>query len=325
MANGPSDTDSGQGRAHSGGGWTPIPDPTRLTTEQLRATEAVLNQNIFTAVAGLRELVETRLTAMDKATELLATDVRQVPSDLDKGIATLKALLEQRLDAMDKADSLVAVAVDRAFAEVQSVRERIRDEFAAADTSLRELLGARIDAMDTAARVLADSYEKVPSDIDRAAASLKEVLAGDIQRVSAVTLEKFNAVDALFASNATALTAALAAQEKAVAEQNKSNTLAIDKSEQATKETIAANANQTSTGLAGLSTVMDDLKARVVRLEASIQNTRVASEDTLAVGTFRQTSEANRANQSRQTFQLAIAALSAIVAVIAVLFAVLHK
>ena len=103
---------------------------------------------------------------------------------------------------------------------------------------------------------------------------------------------------------------ALAAQEKAVAEQNKSNTLAIDKSEQATKETIAANANQTSTGLAGLGTVMDDLKSRVVRLEGLIQSSRIASEDSLAVNTFGQTAEQNRMVQSRTNIQLSIAAIS---------------
>ena len=179
--------------------------------------------------------------------------------------------------------------------------------------------------MDQATKLLAQSFEKVPSDIDRVASGLQEVLRGEIRLVQTQTLEKFAAVDALFASNATALTAALAAQEKAVAAQNDSNTLAITKSEQATKETISANANQTSTGLAGLSTTIDDLKSRVVRLEGLTQNTRQASEDNLAVNTFGQTAEQNRVVQARATLQLTIAGLSALIAIVAVIFVAVKK
>jgi hypothetical protein len=41
------------------GGWQPIPDPTKLTTEQLRRE-----------LATLREILETRLHGMDRATKL---------------------------------------------------------------------------------------------------------------------------------------------------------------------------------------------------------------------------------------------------------------
>jgi hypothetical protein len=256
----------------------PNPDPTRLTTAQLRETETVLNRNIDVAVAGLRELLTQRIDGMDKATELLAATVGKVPSDMDK-----------------------------------------------ATGALRDLLNARIDAMDTATKLLADGLHQFPSNVDRAVSGQKEVLLGEIFRVRDIMLEKFAAVDALFASNATALTAALAAQEKAVAAQNDSNTLAITKSEQATKETITANAAQTTTGLQGLSTTMDDLKSRIVRLEGLLQSARLATEDSRATGTFSQTAEANRMAQSRATLQLAVAVISALIAVAAIIALVLKK
>jgi hypothetical protein len=330
VANGPPGPDGGDRD------WRPAPDPTLLTTQQLRATEAALDQKILAAVAGLRELLEQRLAGMDKATELLAATVGRVPSETDKAIISLRDLINRRLDGMDTAAELQHAASQRSIADSREDHGRIRIELATAVSGLRELLVARIDGMDQATRLLADNLDRLPSDMDRTAGSLKEILDGDIDRVkevltgdirqvSAVTEEKFAAVDALFASNATALTAALAAQEKAVAEQNKSNTLAIDKSEQATKETIAANAAQTTTGLSGLSTALDDLKQRIVRLEGQVQSSRTASEDTLAVGTFRQTTEQNRAVQSRTNIQLAIAAFSGLIAIIAIIFAVVQK
>jgi hypothetical protein len=305
--------------------WRPRPDPTLLTTQGLRDLETGLNRTILERISGLREVLEQRLQGMDKATELLAATVDRIPgqamTDLEHArveaiqrFESLRELIEQRLSGMDKATELLAATVDRVPSETDK-----------ATHALRELLSSRIDGMDQATRLLASNFEKVPSDIDRSTHALREVMQGEINQVSAVMLEKFAAVDDLFTSNATALTAALAAQEKAVAAQNDSNTLAIDKSERTTIETIKANAAQTTSGLTGLSGIMDDLKSRVVRLEGLIQQTRIASEDSLAVNTFGQTAEQNRSVQARATMQLAIAAISAIVAVVAVLFATLHK
>ena len=113
-------------------------------------------------------------------------------------------------------------------------------------TALRELVEQRLGAMDLATKVLAGSVEKFPSDIDRAVGNTREVVLGEVRRVQNVTEEKFAAIDGLFNTNDKALTAALAAQEKAAAEQQKSNTLAIDKSEKTTIETIRANDDKTA-------------------------------------------------------------------------------
>jgi hypothetical protein len=212
--------------------WRPRPDPTVLTTQQLRETEAALNRTIAERVAGMRELLEQRLDGMDRATVLLAEQIAKIEPDLVHGRAVLRA------------------------------------ELAASILNLRELIEARLDAMDKANDLLAENVRQFPSDLDKATKALREVLQADIRNVQDVSQEKFSAIEGTFASNALALTAALAAQKEAAAEQNKSNTLAITKSEQATKETIAANAAQTATGQTSLSRELADLKERLVRLEA---------------------------------------------------------
>lgn len=67
----------------------PRADPTPVTTEQIRRE-----------VMGLRELVETRLAAMDKATELLAQTVGKVPSETDKAIEHLKSLHSEKFHSI---------------------------------------------------------------------------------------------------------------------------------------------------------------------------------------------------------------------------------
>lgn len=65
--------------------WVPIPDPTTLTTEQLRRE-----------LAALREILETRLDAMDKAVNLLHEITNRQPT-----IAEVVARYDEKLDAIN--------------------------------------------------------------------------------------------------------------------------------------------------------------------------------------------------------------------------------
>jgi septal ring factor EnvC (AmiA/AmiB activator) len=224
MAKRTDDDDDGRARYLAASrDWRPVPDPTKLTTDAVNAVTDQYRRDMHSH----RELLETRLEAMDKATELLAATLNHVPTETDKAV-----------------------------------------------NALRDLLGARIDGMDVATKLLADQVAEVPTATDKAINALKAILLGEITNVRSTSLEKFTAIEGTFASNALALTAALAAQKEAAAEQNKSNTLAITKSEQATKETIAANAAQTTNSLASLAATVADLKDRLVRLEAGGLATR---------------------------------------------------
>jgi hypothetical protein len=238
-------------------------DPTRLTTDAVNAVTEQFRRDLD----SLRELFEARLSAMDKATELLAATVGKVPSDTDKAVG-----------------------------------------------ALRELLAARIDGMDTATKLLAAQVSEVPTSTDKAVAALRLILQGEIRNVQDVAQEKFTAIEGTFASNALALTAALAAQKEAAAEQNKSNTLAIGKSEQGTKETIAANASQTGTSLASQAALIADLKERLVRLESGgLATVAAAGEQRAARG------------ERRLDIGQVVAVVSVIVAVLSVVLYILKK
>ena len=120
---------------------------------------------------------------------------------------------------------------------------------------LREILEVRLNCME-------EDVERLANTRHEALASEREFILARLDSVQSVSLERFKAIEGTFASNALALTAALAAQKEAAAEQNKSNTLAIDKSEVATQKRIDANAELTTTSLKSLSDRLDDLKER---------------------------------------------------------------
>lgn len=293
----------------------PVPDPTRQT--QLLVDRAI---------GAFREVMETRLAGMDTATQLVARDVRTARADTEasqqriqetvaRDIAALHELLAARLSAMDKATELLAASVGKVPSDTDK-----------AVAALRDLLGARIDAMDVATKLLAATVDTIPSDVDRAVASATELIQQQVRNVQDVANEKFLAIDGTFASNALALTAALAAQKEAAAEQNKSNTLAITKSEQATKETISANAAQTATGLGSQAATIADIKERVVRIESMGAGSRAAVTENRAADTFSQADRIAAAAQARAAISIAVAVVSSLIAVAAIIVVIaLHK
>src|ERR1039458_7835294 len=115
-------------------GRPPVPDPTVLTT-----------QLVDRAIGAFREVVETRLQAIDRATELVAKDVVSATAETD--------LAAQRMQAHITRDIL-------------NLRELIEANL--------ETISARNNGMDTATRLLADSVAKFTSDVDRAVQSRSE-------------------------------------------------------------------------------------------------------------------------------------------------------
>ena len=69
----------------------PIPDPTLLTTEQQAR-----------GLTNLRELLETRLIAVEQSNRHQFDDLRRVPTDTDRQVAHLKELLNEKFNSVQK-------------------------------------------------------------------------------------------------------------------------------------------------------------------------------------------------------------------------------
>jgi hypothetical protein len=147
-----------------------------------------------------------------------------------------------------------------------------------------------------------------------------------VRSVQDVSAEKFTAIEGTFASNALALTAALAAQKEAAAEAKKSSDLAIDRANSTTKDTIVSNAAQFSNSLASQAATIADLKDRVVRIESGGAATSAARGETRQDATFGQTAQlAATADQHAREIASAAgqrAVLAAVISAVAVLVAI---
>jgi hypothetical protein len=237
-------------------------------------------------------------------------------------------ILVTRLEAMDTATTLNAQRLNEWAGATEKQHEHLREDFDRQVQALKELQAVRIDGMDKATKLLADNVAKIPSDIDRAVEALRIELKSDTHNVQEVSAEKFQAIEGTFASNALALTAALAAQKEAAAEQNKSNTLAIDRANSTTKETIAANAAQFTNSLASQAATIADLKDRVVRIESGGVATKEAQSENLTArhsdATFTQAEQISKAATQRATMGLMISAIIAVIGIIAFVLSVAH-
>src|SRR5271163_46358 len=69
----------------------PVPDPTLLTTQQL-----------LRELSTLRELIFTRLDAMDRATSLLSETVNRTPTVVQTEISHVRELTGERFTAIDQ-------------------------------------------------------------------------------------------------------------------------------------------------------------------------------------------------------------------------------
>lgn len=108
----------------------PVPDPTVLTTEQLQRE-----------IAALRDLIYTRLDAMDTAIKLLADGVNKVPSETTSQVSHLKELIFTRFSERD-------LRVQQAALDSRDALEAARSSAQVAIAKAEESLNKRFDIGD---------------------------------------------------------------------------------------------------------------------------------------------------------------------------------
>lgn len=94
---------------HRDGDSRPIPDPTQLTTQQL-----------VREISALKELIFTRLDAIDRATELLAADVHRQPTEITTHVGHLKELITARFMERDLRNDQYSLYTKEALQEARN-------------------------------------------------------------------------------------------------------------------------------------------------------------------------------------------------------------
>ena len=186
---------------------------------------------------------------------------------------------------------------DQAWVERSEMREHVADQV--------KVIEQRLGDMDRATELLSTQTLRVPSEVDRQVGHVREVHSEKFISIANQFAERDHRSERESRDNKVAVDAAFAAQKEAAAEQNKSNTLAISKSEIATTEAINKLEQLVQAALKGLEGKITDMTDRVNRIETSV------------VGLAQQRAGAN-GNQST-TFMI----VSAIVGVASIVIAII--
>src|ERR1700733_1748140 len=75
----------------------------------------------------LKEIINTRLDAMDKAASLFQENLTRVPTDVDKQVTQLKSIIDTRIDAMDLATKLLRESMGRVPSDTDKQVQHLRE------------------------------------------------------------------------------------------------------------------------------------------------------------------------------------------------------
>jgi hypothetical protein len=177
----------------------PIPDPSLLTTEQLRRE-----------LSALRDSIETRLDGMDKATDMINVQINRTPAEIEKAIHQLSDLNSEKFEGARR--------------ERESIEQNIKGHL----VDLNTVFANKVDS-------LADSFNTRHTSMSNGFDNRLESLATGIQKQFDERDVRSKAAEL---AAQVAVGAALQAQKEAAGAQNESNSAAITKSESATVKQI---------------------------------------------------------------------------------------
>jgi hypothetical protein len=157
----------------------PIPDPTRLTTENLNREITSLRELLTSAQVSSRETIETRLDANDKAIELIQHGADRFPARVDEKVTALRDLHEQRIQA------LIETLLEK-FSSIQTqFRERdvrteqsSKDSKVAVDAALQAAKEAVGEQNKSSALAIAKSETSTTKQIDQLATQIMLMTKG---------------------------------------------------------------------------------------------------------------------------------------------------
>jgi hypothetical protein len=147
----------------------PNPDPSTLTTQQLRHELALL-----------QELIETRLDGYDKANTILADNVNRVPTLLDREILRITQLFNEKFSSSKDEVRNILSAMNTRFAERD---ERARASETAASTAIAAALAALKEMIGLQNTANAAAIGKSEAGTNKEIDNIKLILANSAKNV----------------------------------------------------------------------------------------------------------------------------------------------
>jgi hypothetical protein len=157
----------------------PVPDPTRLTTQQL-----------LRELNSLKEVISTRLDAMDKAIELFNANMTRVPTDVDKQVGNLERLhnekfssIEKQFSNLDSRNAQLSAANERAImAALQAAKERFDESNGSFSTAVAKAEATTIKQIEQISAMLQSTIKTFDDKI----ADMKDRFSSNETRISGI-------------------------------------------------------------------------------------------------------------------------------------------
>lgn len=161
----------------------PVPDPSLLTTEQLRRE-----------LSGLREILETRLAAMDRATDLIAMELARVPSHNDRELASQREYIISLIDTVRSVSAEKFAGIDTRFLErdertaqaAQESRISLDAALAAAKEAVSEQNKANALAIGKSELATKEKLDALERLMVASTTALADKISGVIERVGRI-------------------------------------------------------------------------------------------------------------------------------------------
>lgn len=245
---------------------------------------------------ALKEILITRIDAVEKAVEVAHADLVRVPTEVQKAVGTLKDLHEAKIDGNRRECTNQFKMVDSASTQLQAIIE------------------TRLDGMDKAITLLQDTADKFPARIDEKIESLEKVHGEKFSSIQVQFAERDTRTEQTAKDSKVAVDAALQAAKELVAQQNTSNSLAMSKNETATTKQIDQLGLLIQTTARASDEKIDDIKERLTRIEG------------MGVGAITaQTTQAVAKTQDQAVSSYIVAIIAVLVGVAGVVIAIIVK
>lgn len=172
----------------------PVPDPTELTTQQLKSEVAALREILESKIDGDRDAIEARLAGMDKAIQLLQAIADRMPEEIDGKIANLQRFHEEKFSSIqtqfeerdvrtDQSSRATETAVNAAL---QAAKEAVEKQNAASDKAIAKSETATKEQIDQLGNLSATETRALRSEIEDAKSRIDRIEAASIGERGAV-------------------------------------------------------------------------------------------------------------------------------------------
>ncbi len=186
--------------------WRPVPDPTLLTSAALREAVGSLEEKLISRLEGMRDTIEARLDASDRANLLAEQQLTRVPTLLDKEMGAARALTDSRFASMDRQFADLGTLREEKFASIhQQVLDllaiqtekfsSIQTQFAERDTRTEQSNQASKQAIDAALSAAEKAVNKQADAFSVASSKTEAAFTKQVDQLSELLKANTTALD----------------------------------------------------------------------------------------------------------------------------------